>query len=161
LLPWAFKLLCLQSSLPMSSFQLANCINCEPKTCPIQGRGSIALEIKPGWTPCWVCLLFVSGSPFYRSKFCLACWLLSCVLSPAWHPNILKRFLTTWGLIQDFHITRKAMETPSSGETHPATMLQWPQGWGNPPSQQWTPDQKSVGNTGKEANPSKQHRGPG
>jgi hypothetical protein len=82
----------LQSPL-LISFQLANCVDCEPKTCQIQGRGSITLEIKPHQYPCWVYLLFVSDAPFCRSTFCLACWLLSCVVSLMWHPNILKIIL--------------------------------------------------------------------
>jgi hypothetical protein len=85
LLPWTFKLLSLQSPfIDLSPFQLANHVDCAHESCPIQLRDSIVLEIKLKWTSSPVFLfprLFVRCTPFCRCKFCLAYWLLSCVIS--------------------------------------------------------------------------------
>jgi hypothetical protein len=54
------------------------------------------------------------GVPFCRNKFCLAYWLLSSVVSLV-TSQILKIFLTTWGLAQDFTFPTVLWISPTWG----------------------------------------------
>jgi hypothetical protein len=92
---------------------------------------------------------------FHRSKFCLAYWLLSSVVSLVTPQYLKDIFITAWGLILDFHITQGTVDTPSSGKTHPIALLQQPQAGGIHYlcDWQWTWDKKSPGNAGKRGQP--------
>jgi hypothetical protein len=130
-------------------------------------------------------------APFCRSKICLACGLLSSVIS-LMTPNILqiflggrvglfyyyyfnysfihmcihclghflKIFLTTWGPITS---SREPWRPPPQGRHVPLPCFSGLRAGGIHylRGQQWTPNQKLIGNEGKGASPCKHHRGPG
>jgi hypothetical protein len=141
--PWTLKPLHLQRLPCHVLFPISQLLRLWTQNLPNSGEEQHCMRDKTLEDSSLGVLLFVCGASFCTSKFYLACWFLSCVLSLIWHPNILKIFLTTWVPAWDFHTTQGAMETPSSGQTHPAALLHWPRGLGDPLSLWPTMNSKS------------------
>jgi hypothetical protein len=132
------KVFCLcfpiMSALPLRLPQmvtLVNCAGCELKLPPIWARGSLVLGIKtevfllPGML---ACLILIRGTPFCRSKFCLAyqllitCLICECVSAWTFLTAYVKYFITAmrkvtntgiaWKVILSHHYSYLAIFSP-------------------------------------------------